>query len=168
APLLTRWAIPRQFTTSSRVALVGNAWKTLNADVAALEDRGHLLLFDPQPVEVHRQAAQWFWDAEIFDFVADQSHLMVRHSLRTYQQAWELKQAGLDWQQGVLCRCLEGAALEVARLKANPAFTSEAERVRAFIEAGAGGHATYYRYAKQLRPLASRPRIVLTGTAPHG
>jgi hypothetical protein len=84
APTLERRGIPRQFTTTSRVALVGNAWKTLNADVAALEDRGHLLLFEPSTMEVHRQAARWFWDQEIFDFVANHLHLMAQHSLRAY------------------------------------------------------------------------------------
>jgi hypothetical protein len=165
APTLQRGGIPRQFTTSSRVALVGNDWKTLNDDVSALEDRGHVLSFEPA-MEVHRQAARWFWDAEIFAFVADHLHLMARHSLLTYPQAWELKQAGLDWRQSVLCRCLEGAALEVAKPKANPAFASEAERVRAFVQAGAGGRATYFRYAKKLRPVANRPTIALTQTTP--
>src|SRR5215831_14926406 len=33
APVLDRQGAPRQFTTTSRVALVGNDWKTLNADV---------------------------------------------------------------------------------------------------------------------------------------
>src|SRR5713101_9290900 len=135
APTLERRGIPRQFTTSSRVVLVGNAWKTLTADVAALEDRGHFLLFEPAPLEVHLQAARWFWDAEIFGFVAEHLHLFGQHSLRTYHNAWELKQAGLDWRQGVLCRCLTGAALAVAKLKANPDFANEDERVRVFIQA---------------------------------
>src|SRR5262249_16622769 len=42
-PILQRRSVPPQFTTTSRVALVGNDWKTLNADVAALEDRGHVI-----------------------------------------------------------------------------------------------------------------------------
>jgi len=151
APTLTRHGIPRQFVTTSRVALVGNDWKSLNADVAALEDRGHLLIFDPAPEEVHLQAAGWFWDLEIYRFIDEHLPLMGRHSLRTYQQASELKRAGLDWRQGVLCRCLQGAALQVARLKADPAIASEAQRVRAFVKAGYGGRATYYRYARQLR-----------------
>jgi hypothetical protein len=148
------------------VALVGNTWQTLNADVAALEDRGHLLLFEPTPLEVHRQAARWFWDTEIFDFVADHLHLIAQHSLRTYCHAWELKKAGLDWQQGVLCRCLQGAALEVAKLKANRAYASEAERVQAFIQAGAGCRATYFHHAKKLRPVQRTPKIALTHTTP--
>jgi len=104
-PILELHDVPSQFTTTSRLALIGNDWKTLNADVAALEDRGHVLFFEPTALEVHRQAAGWFWDQEIFDFVAGQLHLIVQHSLRTYGQAWELKRAGLDWRRAVLSRC---------------------------------------------------------------
>src|SRR6266446_6398681 len=166
APTLGQCSIPRQFTTTSRVVLIGNDWKTLNHDVAALEDRGHLLLFEPSPLEVHRQAARWFWDQEIFDFVADHLHLMAQHSLRTYFHAWELKQAGLNWRQGVLGRCLTGAALEVAKLKANPAFGSEDERVRTFVQSGAGCRASYFRHAQKLRPALRPPKILLTQTSP--
>src|SRR6266446_9034547 len=127
---------------------------------------GHLLLFEPAPVEVHRQAARWFWDQEIFDFIAGHLHLMAQHSLRTYCHAWELKQAGLDWRQGVLCRCLTGVALAVAKLKANPNFASEAQRVRAFIRSGAGCRASYFRHAKKLQPAARSQKIVLTQATP--
>ena len=166
APTLGQCSIPRQFTTTSRVVLIGNDWKTLNHDVAALEDRGHLLLFEPSPLEVHRQAARWFWDQELFDFVADHLHLMAQHSLRTYFHAWELKQAGLNWRQGVLGRCLTGAALEVAKLKADPTFASEAERVRAFVQSGAGCRASYFRHAKKLRPITDQLKIMLTQATP--
>ena len=166
APTLARSGIPRQFTTTSRVALVGNDWKTLNADVAALEDRGHLLLFEPTPLEIHRQAARWFWDQEIFNFVADHLHLMEQHSLRTYCHASELKQAGLDWRQAVLGRCLTGVTLAVAKLKADPAFASENERVRVFVKSGAGCRASYFRHAKKLRPVTSQSKITLTQTTP--
>src|SRR5262249_26702191 len=91
---------------------------------------------------------------------------MAQHSLRTYRHAWELKRAGLDWRQGVLCRCLTGAALEVAKLKANRSFASEAERVRAFVQGGAGCRASYFRHAKKLQSATDRPRIKLTQTSP--
>src|SRR6266849_3537944 len=138
----------------------------LHADVAALEDRGHLLLFEPTPLEVHRQAARWFWDQEIFDFIADHLHLTAQHSLRTYCHAWELKRADLDWRQGVLCRCLTGVALAVAKLKANPAFGSEDERVRTFVQSGAGCRASYFRHAQKLRPAVRPPKILLTQSSP--
>jgi hypothetical protein len=165
-PILKHRRVPPRFTTKSRVTLVGNDWKTLNADVAALEDRGHVLLFEPTPLEVHHQAAGWFWDQEIFDFVSGHLHLIARHSLRTYQQAGELKKAGLDWRQAVLSRFLTGPALAVARLKANRSFTSETARVRAFVQSGAGCRASYFRYARKLQAPADMPKIPLTRTTP--
>src|SRR5262249_38426799 len=131
-----------------------------------LEDRGHLLLFEPTVLEIHRQAGAWFWDQEIFDFVARHLHLMRQHSLRIYYQAWELKRAGLDWQQAVLCRHLTGPALVVARLKAARRFASEAARVRAFVQSGAGCRASYFRHAKGLQPAAAPPKIDLVQTTP--
>src|SRR5439155_12811689 len=83
-----------------------------------------------------------------------------------YRHAWELKQAGLGWRQGVLCRCLTGAALEVAKLKANRSFVSEADRVRVFVQSGAGCRASYFRHAQKLRPVAETPKIALTQTTP--
>jgi hypothetical protein len=165
-PILQRQDIPQQFSTTSRVALIGNDWKTLNADVAALEDRGHVLMFEPTALEVHRQAATWFWDQEIFDFVAAHLHLIAQHSLRTYWQGWELAQAGLDWRRAILSRCLTGPALLVARLKADRSFTSEAARVRAFVAAGAGCRATYYHHARKLRASTPVPPIALGQTTP--
>jgi hypothetical protein len=165
-PILKRQGAPVRFSTTSHLALIGNDWKTLNADVAALEDRGHVLLFEPTALEVHRQAASWFWDQEIFDFVAVQLHLLAQHSLRSYGHAWELKCAGLDWRRAVLSRCLAGAALLVARLKADPTFTSEAARVQAFVAAGGGCRATYFHHARRLRSVVDVPRIALTHTAP--
>ena len=37
--------------------------------------------------------------------------------------------------------------------KANPAFKTEAERVKAFREGGGGSRATYFNYAKKIHPL---------------
>jgi hypothetical protein len=165
-PALQRLGVPQQFRTTSRLALIGNDWRTLNADVAALEDRGHVLQFAPTALEVHRQAAQWFWDQEIFDLIGAYLPLLERPSLRSYTHAWELKQAGLDWRQAVLCRCLSGVALAVAQLRANPAFTSEQERVRVFVESGAGCRATYFNHAKKLQAAAAAPPFKLTQTSP--
>jgi hypothetical protein len=56
--------------------------------------------------------------------------------------------------------------LLVARLKADPSFSSEAARVRAFVAAGAGCRATYYHHAQKLHPLAPTPKIALSHTTP--
>jgi hypothetical protein len=159
--------IPRQFSTTSRVVIIANEWKALNADVAALEDRGHCLHFAPSALEVHRHSARWFWDQEIFDFVGAHLHLFMQPSLRSYVLAWELKRAGLNWREPLLGRCLTGAALAVAKFKANPSFASEEARVRAFVAAGLGCRASYFNAAKKLKPQQATPAIKLTHSSPE-
>jgi hypothetical protein len=154
---LKRRGIPVKFTTSSPVAIIANRWSTVNADVGALEDRGHMILFDPPPLEVHRQAALWFRDREVFGFISDHLHLITSHSFRTYLLAWELKKAKMDWKRTILARFLRGPALLVAQLKTDPTFESEEERARAFREAGGGNRATYFNYAKKLRTPGPNP-----------
>ena len=168
AATLGREEIPQEFCTTSRVAIITNEWKTLNRNVAALQDRGHLVMFEPGPLEVHRRTAEWFWDQEIFDFIGARLHLVNEASMRHYVAAWELKQAGLDWRSLVLSRCLSGRALLVAQLKANPDYASEGDRVRAFVAANGGSRATYFNLAKQLQAQVPRaPSIRLKSQPPR-
>lgn len=163
---LERKGIPKRFITSSRVTIIANQWRSVDADVAALEDRGHFLLFDPSPLAVHRRAAEWFGDQEIFDFIGANLLLTSQHSLRTYVLAAELKGAGLDWRGGVLSRWLTGTKLAVARLKFDPTFATEEERVRFFVNAGGGCRATYFNHARTLVPAAAVSPIKLTRSTP--
>ena len=55
---LEKHGIPREFVTKSRVIIICNDWKTLNYNVAALQDRGHVLVFQPSAAEVHAQAGR--------------------------------------------------------------------------------------------------------------
>jgi hypothetical protein len=59
---LEKHGVPREFTTKSRVIIICNDWKTLNSNVTALQDRGHLLVFQPSAAELHRKAGEWFKD----------------------------------------------------------------------------------------------------------
>jgi hypothetical protein len=165
AAALERENIPRSFTTRSQVAILANS-HFVSEDALALEDRGHVLVFDPPPIEVHRKAATWFWDQTVFDFVGKNLHLMARHSFRTYVTAWERKKADLPWQSAVLDRCLSGTSLEVAKLRADSRFKTEEERVRAFIEGGFGCRATYFNHAAKLRPMEENPQIKLIVSSP--
>ena len=167
APTLLRDHIPQEFQTTSRVAIITNEWKTATRHVAALQDRGHLVIFAPGALEVHRRTAEWFWDQDIFDFIGTRLHLMREASMRHYLAAWELKQAGMDWRRLVLSRCLSGKALLVAQLKASPDYTSEAHRVRAFMASGGGSRATYFNLAKRLQAhVETAPSIRLTSAPP--
>jgi hypothetical protein len=64
---LERQGIPREFVTKSRVVIITNDWRTLDRNVAALQDRGHVLFFEPGAAEVHRRAGAWFDDQEIYE-----------------------------------------------------------------------------------------------------
>jgi hypothetical protein len=166
APALQRGGIPRRFSTSSRVLIIANDWRTLNVNVTALEDRGHLLFFLPTPLEVHRRTAEWFWDQEVFDWIGANLHLISRPSMRLYHAAWEQKQAGLEWRENILARWLSGPRLLAAQLRSDPRFATEEDRARAFEERGGGCRATYFNHARHIRPPAEPPRIVLTNAPP--
>ncbi len=96
---LERQGIPREFTTKSRVVIISNDWKTLNKNVAALQDRGHVLMFQPGAAEVHRKAGTWFDDPEIYEWFAANLHRVREPSMRHYVRARELKAAGMDWTE---------------------------------------------------------------------
>jgi hypothetical protein len=53
---LEKHGVPRALVTKSRVIIIGNDWRTLNQNVAALQDRGRVLVFQPSAAEVHAQA----------------------------------------------------------------------------------------------------------------
>jgi hypothetical protein len=164
SPKLEAEGIPTSFDTESRACIIANDWKTLNENVAALEDRGHLLFFEPTALEVHRRTAEWFDDQEVFDFIAEHLHLIAKPSMRHYVNARELKRTedpAIDWREAMLNRWLPPRRQLVARLKADPSFASEEERVQAFVNQKGGSRATYFRYAKTLEPPAQPPRIAL-------
>ena len=81
------------------VVIISNDWQTLNKNVAALQDRGHVLLFHPSALEVHAQAGKWFEDEEIYGWFAANLHRVREPSLRHYVRAKELKAAGMDWTE---------------------------------------------------------------------
>ena len=85
AARLDQEGIPREFSTTSRVAIIGNDWKTLNRNVEAVQDRGHLVVFEPRAEEVHRQVGTWFADREIYEWFARNLHRITEPSMR---QLW--------------------------------------------------------------------------------
>ena len=125
-------------------------WKTLNKNVAALQDRGHVLMFEPGAAEVHRKAGTWFDDAEIYDWFAANLHRVREPSLRHYVPARELKAAGMDWTEILAAEAGNKRARLAAELLASPEHSSTAERVRAFVEQGGGCRATFFNYRRKL------------------
>lgn len=147
---LERQGVPREFTTKSRVIIISNDWKTLNKNVAALQDRGHVLLFEPVAAEVHRQARGWFDDSDIYEWFAANLHRVRSPSLRHYVRAAELKAAGMDWTVVLADENENPRARLTAELLANTGYSTTADRVQAFVEQGGGCRATFFNYRRRL------------------
>jgi hypothetical protein len=147
---LERQGIPREFVTKSRTIIIANDWRTLNRNVAALQDRGHVLMLEPSAAEVHAQAGKWFDDAEIYQWFGGNLHRVREPSMRHYVRARELKAAGMDWTEVLAAEAENKRERIAAELLASAAHGSTAERVRAFVERGGGCRATFFNYRRKL------------------
>lgn len=141
--------IPKQFETASNVIIIANEWKTLSDNVKAVENRGHLLSFEPPPVAVHTKVGEWFWDQEVYDFFGSNIHLLPGITMRHYVQAAELKDAGMEWLDILHREGFNEKAVLVAKLMADEAMT-ERQRIASFKEQGGGGRSTYFNHKKKL------------------
>jgi hypothetical protein len=150
AKSLERQGIPREFVTRSRVVIIANDWQTLNRNVAALQDRGHVLFFEPGAAEVHRKAGTFFDDGEIYAWFAGNLHRVREPSLRHYVRARELKAAGMDWTDALAAEAENRRARLVRELVESTAYASTAARVQAFVEQGGGCRATFFNYRRRL------------------
>jgi hypothetical protein len=147
---LERAGIPREFETRSRVVIISNDWRTLNRNVAALQDRGHVLVFRPTAPEVHAKAQAWFRDPEILNWFAANLHRWPAPSLRHYVRAAELKRAGMDWSQVAPLTPENTRKRLVLELKADRSHATEESRVREFVRRQGGCRATYFNYVRRL------------------
>jgi hypothetical protein len=151
AKSLERQAIPREFVTRSKVAIISNDWTTLNQNVDALQDRGHVLLFEPGAAEVHQKVGTWFEDPEIYEWFAANLHRVREPSHRHYTRARELKAAGMDWTQVLAEEAENRRARLAAELLASTTYATTAARVRAFVEQGGGCRATFFNYRRRIQ-----------------
>jgi hypothetical protein len=130
--------IPREFTTKSKVAIVANDWKTLDKNVAALQDLGHVVFFEPSAAEVHAQAGKWFDDGEIYGWFAANLHRVRQPSLRHYVRAKELKAAGMEWTEVLAVEDDNRRARMVAELLASNTYDNIEARAAALGSQGGG------------------------------
>jgi hypothetical protein len=155
APLLRREGIPYEFETRSKVAIIGNAWKKLNPNIEAVNDRGILVTFEPTAEEVHEWVRGWYVDRqisdEVFNFIGDHLDLIVTPSARHYVTAQQAMNASLTWQ-GALYKTwdLSDELIAAAGLVADEALTPK-EREAEFQKATGKSRATYHRLVQQLR-----------------
>lgn len=156
ASFLEREGLPRDFETSSRVMIIGNEWRTLNRNVAALEDRGLVLRFEPSAAEVHARAGEWFNDAEIYDWFGKNIHRIDVHSFRSYVKAAQLKAAGMAWKNILHGSLSSGHREQLAiDLIEDSSYAGSEERARAFERRGGGSRSTFFAYKKKYEEATS-------------
>ncbi len=148
---LEKAGVPREFATQSRVIIICNDWRTLNRNVAALQDRGHVLLFRPTAAEVHAKAQGWFQDQEILEWFSSNLHRIPNPSLRLYLRAAELRKAGMDWANCLPVLPENMRKRLVKELMDDASYETVESRAQAFSAQGGGCRATYFNYLRQLR-----------------
>jgi hypothetical protein len=153
---LEKHAVPREFSTKSRVIIICNDWKTLNSNVTALQDRGHVLVFQPSAAELHRKAGEWFKDTEIYEWFGKNLHRIVEPSFRYYVRAGELKAAGMAWTEVLELEEDNGRARLAAEILASAAYQTTMDKVRAFVQRGGGCRATYFNHVRRLNGAAGK------------
>lgn len=144
--------VPASFSTTSRVILIANEWKSLNPNVRALEDRAIILHFDPPNHEVHRRVGEWFDDAEVYDYIAGILDAIPAVSMRHYCKGSQLRQAGLqDWRISLLQMVIsDSRAGCLLALQQDLSIATEKERVDRFVAATGCSRATYFRMKARL------------------
>jgi hypothetical protein len=165
--------IPTSFHTTSKCALICNKLTPSQLEkFAAIIDRGHLVYFDPPPIEIHKEAANWFWDQEIYDYIGDRLDLVKDLSARTYTKAWERKKAGGDWKKWIDTVCCHDATMRLVK-DLEGRTCKKMEKVKLFVKETGMSRSTYYLYREQLEKDGQLtnppkpPKIRLTGKPPE-
>lgn len=148
---LDRLELEQEFQTTSRLIIVSNDWKTINKNVASLEDRGHMISFEPDIKELHRYVGTWFPDKEVYDWFGANLHRIDRLSFRDYIRASELKACGFAWPESIEPVKLHKRGPLVAELLADPAYPDMKSRLAAFKLKGGGSASTFWSYVKRHR-----------------
>ncbi|MEK6677174.1 MAG: hypothetical protein AABZ47_16160 [Planctomycetota bacterium] len=151
-PDITCGAVPSSFTTTSPVCLIANEWRTVNANVQAIEDRAIIVHFAPSAGEVHVRVREWFDDEEVYQFVEEHLPFITRPSMRHYIKGQQLLQANPErWREQLLTIMgLDEKVKAIRQLLMAAEFASDAERVAAFEANSYGSRATFYRWKKRL------------------
>jgi hypothetical protein len=166
-----RRGLPQRVRVANPALILTNDLRTFREKVA-LDDRVHHVHFDPTPLEVHVQAAEFFTDQEIFDHIGELLRLGVVAdcSLRMYGKALRSKRAGDDWRQEIVPYLVQERLRVAAQIDAR--YQSRDEKTKAFRERTGMSAATFYRDLKALReaaqpaevpPITLRPRPVEAG-----
>lgn len=148
---LEKREIPNEFQTSSTVCIVGNEWRTLNKNVAAIVDRGLKIEFCPSPEAIHEEVGKWFGDREIYDHIGRLLPASTNHSMRNYVVCSELKRVGEDWKEALRETLgIEYKTEILIKVTNDPSLEGRERQALEFERLGGGSRATFFRDLKKL------------------
>jgi hypothetical protein len=148
--------VPNEFTTTSRTMIVANSWPQDNPDIAAVESRGHLLYFVPSFAEMHRYAAGFTQDEEVYAFVGEHLHLFDRFDLRMYFKAREMKATAVrtghheGWKDYLLSQMMPTEKRAAAELMRDPGYASDNQRAREYSRITGMSERAFYRMRDEI------------------
>lgn len=151
-PEIRRGDLPAEFTTTSRTLVIANSWPQDDPDIAAIESRGHLVYFVPSHAEMHRFAAGFGTDPEVYGFIGDHLPYFDRFDLRIYHKAREVKATGERtgdkemWRRYVRGQMMDGEKRIALGLVNDASFGSDNQRAREYSRITGLSGRTFYRH----------------------
>lgn len=159
---------PSEFVTTSRVIVLANAWDSVDEHIRALEGRAFTMRFDPTPTEVLHEVSRrgWFHDQEVYDYIWEHRRFITQPDMRLFGKLSEQRKAGRPWKKRGLEMIIGNEQLvNVAQLLADPKYTSNRQRMKAFVDLGYGGRTHFYdllnefRFYREADPNAAPPQL---------
>tara|TARA_R110002111_G_scaffold55414_2_gene95287 strand:- start:1065 stop:1898 length:834 start_codon:yes stop_codon:yes gene_type:complete len=149
--------IPPEFETKSAVCLIANEWKTLNANIQAIEDRGIMVNFCPPVGEVHVRVREWFDDQVVYEFMERHLGLITRPSMRYYIHGHTFREAHPHRWQSILLELMgvNEKVRTIVSLLNDDQYQTEEKRAEVFVSKGLGDRSTYYRWKQKLQSVTT-------------
>lgn len=144
--------VPLSFMTTSPLCIIAN----VNTADAKLQSRAVAVLhFDPPNQEIHREAANWFWDQEIHDWIGQHLTRLEPLDCRWYDHAYRYKQTHRDWRKLLLDTYgIAPISSTVQDLETDPAYPTRKDKERRFNELmgneRGASRASYFRIRARL------------------
>lgn len=154
AAQLEKEEIPREFDTTSKVALILNRWDTVDENVGALEDRGMVVRFAPTPAEVHRFVGKWFEDEKVYRHIESCLARIYNPSVRLYVIASKMRELGEDWRGWIESKIALPDEMAIVRdLRADGSLPNEQVRFLKYNSQTGKSRASYFRVVADLKAL---------------
>lgn len=100
---LDKQKVPRQFSTSSSICLIGNKWDGSDPDMAAIQDRALPVAFYPSAEAIHDRVRELGWcDKAVWKFIGKHLAKIPEPSMREYHNGMGYKKAGMQWEKKLM------------------------------------------------------------------